>query len=146
MPSAKRCLIMEAGACPVRKPGMRASFWYFWMRVSVSRATSAAGISTWISRLVLLLVSVGLTCAFRCQPAVRGARAQSGPPQSHRPTFLSVKTEGEKRQTPERIFRFYFGTLVTGWDRVSRGRPRPRRRMGLNGLWLGLIIGALPTG
>src|SRR5580693_8159833 len=120
MPSAKRCLIMEAGAWPVRKPGMRASFWYFWIRVSVSRATSSAGISTWISRLVVLLVSVGLTLAFRCQPLRVGAvpiRSAPKPPAYS----LSVKSKGEQRQTLEGIFCVHFGTLVTGWDRVVAG-------------------------
>src|SRR5580692_3731151 len=115
MPSAKRCLITEAGAWPVRKPGMRASFWYFWIRVSVSRATSSAGISTWISRFVLLLVSVGLTFAFRCVSLRVGVVPIWSAPKP--PAYsLSVKTEGEHRQTPERIFLCYFGTLVTGRD------------------------------
>src|SRR5437660_11176833 len=55
----------EAGTCPRRNPGMRDSFWYFWIKESVSRLTSSTGISTWISRRVLLLVSVGLTCTFQ---------------------------------------------------------------------------------
>jgi hypothetical protein len=33
---------------------------------------------------------------------------------------MSVKSKGEQRQTPERIFLCHFGTLVTGWDRVVR--------------------------
>jgi hypothetical protein len=52
-------------------------------------------------------------CLSVSQPAVSGAHAQFGPPPSHRPTVLSVKTEGEHRQTPEAIFRDHFGTLVT---------------------------------
>src|SRR5271156_1267045 len=34
---------------------------------------------------------------------------------------LSVKSKGEQRQTPERIFLCHFGTLVTGRDRVVAG-------------------------
>ena len=48
-----------------------------------------------------------------CPPADSGANAQFGPPPSPRRTVLSVKTEGEKRQTPEGVFQAHFGTLVT---------------------------------
>src|SRR3954465_7401288 len=61
MSCEKRWRMIEAGTCPRRKPGMRASFRYFWMSTSVSRETSSGGISTSISRLVLGAVSVGLT-------------------------------------------------------------------------------------
>src|SRR5439155_20290199 len=53
--------MMEAGTWPRRNPGIRASFWYFWIRASVSRETSSEGTSISISRFVLAVVSVGLT-------------------------------------------------------------------------------------
>ena len=59
---------MVAGTCPARNPGSRATFWYFATRVSVSRLTSSAGISTEISRFtpsfLVSVVSVGLTISF----------------------------------------------------------------------------------
>src|SRR5450432_838115 len=92
--------MIDAGTWPERKPGRRATFWYFWTIVSVSRATSAAGISTEISRFtpsffasfLRSTVSVGLTLPFRL------ART---PGHSHA-VHLSVKTEGEQRQTSKR--------------------------------------------
>src|SRR5580704_15522606 len=114
MPSAKRCLITEAGAWPVRNPGMRASFWYFWIRVSVSRATSAAGISTSISRLVLLLVSVGLTFAFRGRPAVSGVRAQFRT--TRRPSAYILECKDRMRAASNDWGHF----LVSFWDFSNR--------------------------
>src|SRR5438128_11491809 len=89
---------MEAGTWPTRKPGRRASFWYFWISESVSRATSAAGISTWISRLTLSFVSVGLTFYLSHLNRVRR------PFERVRTVLLaslSVKTGVEQRQTGE---------------------------------------------
>ena len=90
---------------------------------SISRATSSAGISTEISRLMpsffavsscaasgvasfllTLAVSVGLTFPFRL--AVRLPAVLEGPGgkdrSCHTPLILSVKTKTEQRQTPKR--------------------------------------------
>jgi|HubBroStandDraft_1064217.scaffolds.fasta_scaffold498873_2 hypothetical protein len=40
---------------------------------------------------------------------------------------MSVKSKGEQRQTPERIFLCHFGTLVTGWGRAERRLAREWR-------------------
>src|SRR5450755_3647478 len=69
--------------------------------VSVSRATSAAGISTEISRFtpsffasfLRSTVSVGLTLPFR----------PPGTPGHSHAVHLSVKTEGEQRQTAKAV-------------------------------------------
>ena len=64
---------------------------------SVSRFTSSTGISTAISRRVLLVVSVGLTFAFQTltvKPFLFGTDSVDGMGYNS-----SVKTRGEKRQT-----------------------------------------------
>ena len=49
--SPANCLRMsDAGTLPLRKPGMRASFWYLATICSVSLATTSAGTSAVISR------------------------------------------------------------------------------------------------
>src|SRR3954470_1123429 len=58
MSSAKRWRTTVAGTLPLRKPGRRAIFWNLVMTVSVSRETTSAGTSTWISRRVGLAVVV----------------------------------------------------------------------------------------
>src|SRR5208283_3647846 len=74
--------------------------------------------------------------------SARGFRSacQFGQPSSHQRTFMSVKSKGEQRQTPERIFLFHFGTLVTGLARVVAGAHARKRGMGSSGLQRGLYL------
>src|SRR3954469_20616542 len=58
MSSAKRWRTTVAGTLPLRKPGRRAIFWNLVITDSVSRETTSAGTSTWISRRVEALVIV----------------------------------------------------------------------------------------
>src|ERR1700751_5528102 len=92
--------MIEAGTRPLRKPGKRASFWYFWISASVSRLTSAAGTSTAISRFVLSFASVGLTgTPFRLRRSWGQENRTNGGVKPPRLRQFSVKTAAEQRQT-----------------------------------------------